>query len=232
MDLSPQWSTVHGPDGAFDAFLALPRSGHGPPLLLLQEIFGVNAHIRSVAEQYAADGYVVLAPDLFWRQGRRLEFGYDEADWGRAAQCMQRADVAQAQADIGAAAAALRALPGAEGQLAVLGYCWGGRMAYLALANGHAAHAVAYYGGGIQNCLQRASDIRAPLLLHFGGRDMHIPRAAVDTIAECFAHNGQVTIELYPEAGHGFNCSHRSSYHQRSAAEAHGRTLLFLSQHQ
>ena len=82
MDLSTQWTTVPGPDGEFDAFLALPRSGHGPALLLLQEIFGVNAHIRAVAEQYAADGYVVLAPDLFWRQGKRLEFGYGEADWG------------------------------------------------------------------------------------------------------------------------------------------------------
>ena len=232
MDLSTQWTTVQGPDGAFDAFLALPRGGHGPALLLLQEIFGVNAHIRSVAEQYAADGYVVLAPDLFWRQGRRLEFGYDEADWGRAAQCMQRADVAQAQADIGAAAAALRATPGAEGKLAALGYCWGGRMAFLALANGHAGHAVAYYGGGIQNCLARAADIRGPLLLHFGGRDAHIAPAAVASIAQAFEHNEQVEIHLYPEAEHGFNCSHRSSYHQRSAAEAHGHTLLFLSEQQ
>jgi len=232
MDLASQWRTVQGPDGAFDAFLALPRGGHGPALLLLQEIFGVNAHIRAVAEQYAADGYVVLAPDLFWRQGRRLEFGYDEADWGRAAQCMQRADVAQAQADIGAAAAALRATPGAEGRLGVLGYCWGGRMAYLALANGHADHAVAYYGGGIQDCLQRADAIQGPLLLHFGGRDSHIPRAAVRTIAERFAAREEVDIHLYPDAEHGFNCNHRSSYHQRSAAEAHGHTLLFLSANQ
>jgi carboxymethylenebutenolidase len=232
MDLSTQWITVAGPDGEFDAFLALPRSGHGPALLLLQEIFGVNDHIRSVAGQYAADGYVVLAPDLFWRQGRRLEFGYDEADWARAAQCMQRADVAQAQADIGAAAAALRATPGAEGSLAVLGYCWGGRMAFLALANGHADHAVAYYGGGIQDCLQRADDIQAPLLLHFGARDRHIPRQAVGAIAERFEHSENVEIHLYPEAEHGFNCNHRASYHQRSAAEAHGHTLLFLSENQ
>lgn len=232
MDFSSQWLQVAGPEGGFDAYLALPRSGHGPPLLLLQEIFGVNAHIRGVAEQYAADGYVVLAPDLFWRQGRRLEFGYDEADWGRAAQCMQRADVAQAQADIGAAAAALRATPGAEGRLAVLGYCWGGRMAFLALANGHADHAVAYYGGGIQHCLERADDIRAPLLMHFGGRDTHIPAAAVRSIAERFDARQQVEIHVYPEAEHGFNCSHRDTYHQRSAAEAHGNTLLFLSEHQ
>ncbi|WP_426168110.1 dienelactone hydrolase family protein [Pseudoduganella sp. R-34] len=232
MDLSTQWVTVQGPDGAFDAFLALPRSGHGPALLLLQEIFGVNAHIRAVAEQYAADGYVVLAPDLFWRQGKRLEFGYDEADWGRAAQCMQRTDVAQAQADIGAAAAALRATPGAAGRLAALGYCWGGRMAYLALANGHAEHAVAYYGGGIQHCLERADDIRAPLLLHFGGRDAHIPLEAVRQVAERFGAREQVEIHLYPDAEHGFNCNHRNSYHQPSAAEAHGHTLLFLSENQ
>ena len=232
MDLSTQWTTVDGPDGAFDAFLALPRSGHGPALLLLQEIFGVNAHIRSVAAQYAADGYVVLAPDLFWRQGRRLEFGYDEADWGRAAQCMQQADVAQAQADIGAAAAALRATPGAEGPLAVLGYCWGGRMAYLALANGHAELAIAYYGGGIQHCLERGTALQAPLLMHFGGRDTHIPPPAVRSIAEHFASRENVEIHLYPQAEHGFNCSHRSSYHQRSAAEAHGHTLLFLSENQ
>jgi carboxymethylenebutenolidase len=232
MDLSTQWTTVHGPDGAFDAFLALPRGGHGPALLLLQEIFGVNAHIRAVAEQYAADGYVVLAPDLFWRQGRRLEFGYDEADWGRAAQCMARADVAQAQADIDAAAAALRATPGAEGRLAALGFCWGGRMAYLALANGHADHAVAYYGGGIQDCLDRADDIHAPLLLHFGGRDSHIPQAAVSSIAERFGEREEVELHLYPDAEHGFNCNHRNSYHQRSAAEAHGHTLLFLSENQ
>ncbi|WP_373994397.1 dienelactone hydrolase family protein [Duganella sp. CF458] len=230
--MSTQWTTVAGPDGAFDAFLALPRGGHGPALLLLQEIFGVNAHIRSVAEQYAADGYVVLAPDLFWRQGRRLAFGYDQADWGRAAQCMQRADVAQAQADIGAAAAALRATPGAEGRLGALGFCWGGRMAYLALANGHADHAVAYYGGGIQDCLERADDIRAPLLLHFGARDAHIPRAAVHRIAERFEARAAVSLHVYPEAEHGFNCNHRSSYHQRSAAEAHGHTLLFLSENQ
>ncbi|WP_426320926.1 dienelactone hydrolase family protein [Pseudoduganella sp. R-43] len=232
MDLSTQWVTVQGPDGAFDAFLALPRSGHGPALLLLQEIFGVNAHIRAVAEQYAADGYVVLAPDLFWRQGKRLEFGYDEADWGRAAQCMQRTDVAQAQADIGAAAAALRATPGAAGRLAALGYCWGGRMAYLALANDHAEHAVAYYGGGIQHCLERADDIRAPLLLHFGGRDAHIPLEAVRQVAERFGAREQVEIHLYPDAEHGFNCNHRNSYHQPSAAEAHGHTLLFLSENQ
>jgi carboxymethylenebutenolidase len=232
MDFSSQWISVPGPDGAFDAYLALPRSGHGPAILLLQEIFGVNAHIRSVAEQYAADGFMVLAPDLFWRQGRRLEFAYDAADWERAAQCMQRADVAQAQADIAAAANALRATPGAEGKLTALGYCWGGRMAYLALANGHAEAAVAYYGGGIQQCLDRADDIRGPLLMHFGGRDTHIPRDAVRAIAERFGVREDVEIHIYPEAEHGFNCSHRSSYHQRSAAEAHGHTLLFLSDNQ
>lgn len=232
MDTTSSWIDIEDGAERFGAYLARPRGGAGPGIVLLQEIFGVNSHIRNVADQYAADGYVVLAPDLFWRQGRRLEFGYDDADWARAVQCKQRADTAQTQADIGAAAAALRATPGAEGRLAVLGYCWGGQMAFLALANGHADHAVAYYGGGIQNCLDRADDLRGPLQLHFGGRDQHIPQAAVRSIAERFAANEQVEIHLYPDAEHGFNCNHRSSYHQRSAAEAHGHSLLFLAEHQ
>jgi len=229
MDFSSQWISIDSADGSFDGFLALPRSGHGPAILLLQEIFGVNAHIRSVAEQYAADGFVVLAPDLFWRQQPRVEFGYDQQDWGKASSFMQRADVALAQADIGAAAARLRATPGAEGPLASLGYCWGGRMSYLAAANGHVDLAVAYYGGGIQDCLDRADDIKVPLQLHFGGRDSHIPPAAVRSIAERFNERDTVEIHIYPAAEHGFNCAHRSSYHQRAAAEAHGHTLLFLA---
>jgi len=232
MDCSPQWTSVPVPDGRLDAYLVLPRSGHGPGLLLLQEIFGVNAHIRAVAEQYAADGYVVLAPDLFWRQQPRLEFGYDEQDWARAAACMQRADVGLAQADIGAAAQVLRQTPSVAGNIAAIGYCWGGRMAYLAAANGHVDLAVAYYGGGIQHCLARADDIRVPLQLHFGGRDAHIPPDAVRSIAERLGERENVEIHLYPEAEHGFNCAHRSSYQQQAAAAAHGHTLLFLTDNQ
>jgi len=208
----------------------LPRSGSGPGIVLLQEIFGVNEHIRSVAEQYAADGFVVLAPDLFWRQGARIELGYGDADWKRAVELKGATQQNQAQADLRATAKTLRALPGVGPKIASLGYCWGGLLSYHAAADDLVDAAIAYYGGGIQNALNRADDIRVPLMLHYGGKDKHIPRDAIDKVVERFHDKDNVEIHLYGEAEHGFNCSHRSTYHQPSAALAHGYSLLFLSQ--
>ena len=198
--------------------------------MLLQEIFGVNQHIRNVADQYAADGYVVLAPDLFWRQGARIELGYGDADWQRAVELMQTTDFAKAQADIAATAQALRALDGVGARIATLGFCFGGRLSYHTAANGIVDAAVAYYGGGIQNGLDRAALIKVPLLMHFGGADSHIPADAVKSIAERFDDNDDVEIHVYENAQHGFNCNHRGAYQQRAAAQAHGNTLLFLGE--
>ncbi len=230
MSVTSQWIEIEAADGVFGAYLALPRGGKGPGIVLLQEIFGVNAHIRSVADQYAADGYVVLAPDLFWRDGARTELGYDDAGWKAAYALMQGTDVGKARADIALAAAALRAQPGVDGPIAALGFCFGGRLSYLAAAAGLVDAAVAYYGGGIQNQLELAGDVAVPLLLHFGGSDAHIPATAVAAIADAFGDNTEVEIHVYPDAEHGFNCSHRSSYHQRAAAQAHGNSLVFLAE--
>lgn len=230
MSVTSSWIDIDAADGRFGAYLALPRGGKGPGIVLLQEIFGVNAHIRSVAEQYAADGYVVLAPDLFWRSGPRIELGYDEAGWKRAVELMNATDVAKARSDIALTVAALRAQPGVEGKMAALGFCFGGKLSYLTAADGLVDAAVAYYGGGIQNHLDLADQINVPLLMHFGGKDAHIPAAAVKSIAERYADRPEVEIHLYPEAEHGFNCSHRDSYRQRSAAEAHGNSLVFLAE--
>lgn len=231
MPTSSQWLTIHSPDGPFQAYLALPHGGRGGPgIVLLQEIFGVNEHIRSVADQYAADGYVVLAPDLFWRQGPRIELGYDDADWKRAVALMNACDVALARADIALAAAALRARPGVGANIAALGFCFGGRLSFLAACDGVVDAAVAYYGGGIQNYLEQAARLAVPLQLHFGAEDDHIPAAAVRSIAERFAANEDVEIHLYPQAAHGFNCDHRAGYQQRAAAQAHGNSLLFLAE--
>lgn len=231
MSVTTKWIDIEAADGTFGAYLAIPHTGKGPGIVLLQEIFGVNEHIRSVAEQYAADGYMVLAPDLFWRSDKRIELGYDEAGWKRAVELMQATDVPKAQADIALTVAALKALPGLEGKLAVIGYCFGGRLAYNTAADGLVDAAIAYYGGGIQNQLQRADEIKVPLLMHFGAADSHISLEAVQTIAERFEDNDDVEVHVYPGAEHGFNCSHRSSYNQRAAAEAHGNSLTFLSDH-
>ena len=230
MSVTTQWIEIDSADGKFGAYLAIPHTRKGPGIVLIQEIFGVNEHIRSVAEQYAADGYLVIAPDLFWRNGHRIELGYDEAGWKRAVDLMNATDVGKAQTDIELAIDALKAQPGLDGGIASIGYCFGGLLSYHTAANGLVDVAIAYYGGGIQNQLDRADEIEVPLLMHFGEQDSHIPLEAVEKIAERFENNDNVEIVVYPEAEHGFNCSHRDSYNQRAAAEAHGNTLIFLGQ--
>lgn len=228
MSVTTQWIEIDSADGKFGAYLAIPHTLKGPGIVLIQEIFGVNEHIRSVAEQYAADGYLVIAPDLFWRNGHRIELSYDEAGWKRAVELMNATDLGKAQTDIELAIDALKAQPGLDGGVASIGYCFGGLLSYLTAANGLVDVAIAYYGGGIQNQLDRADEIEVPLLMHFGEQDSHISLEAVEQIAERFDTNDNVEIVVYPEAEHGFNCSHRDSYNQRAAAEAHGNTLIFL----
>ncbi|MRW87687.1 dienelactone hydrolase family protein [Pseudoduganella sp. FT26W] len=231
METNSQWIDIETADGTFGAYLSLPRGGKGPGIVLLQEIFGVNQHIRNVADQYAADGYVVIAPDLFWRHGARIELGYDEAGWKRAVELMQATDFATAQQDIGATIKVLRGLDAVGNEkIATVGYCFGGRLSYHTAANGLVDAAVAYYGGGIQNSLNRAPEIKVPVLMHFGAADSHIPQEAVKSIAEAFDSNEQVEIHVYEGAEHGFNCNHRDSYHQRASAQAHGHSLVFLGE--
>lgn len=214
----------------FAGYLALPPAGRGPGLLLFQEIFGVNAHIRAVAEQYALDGFVVLAPDVFWRQAPKVDLGYAGADYQRAIQLMQGYAAPDALADIGAATAALRARPEVGGaKVGAFGYCMGGRLAYLTAATAGVDAAVAYYGGGIHGQLDRAAAVKCPMLFHYAGHDDNIPPAAVDSVRKAFAGKA-AEFHLYPDAHHGFNCWARGAYHAPSAALAHGRSLAFLAQ--
>lgn len=210
----------------FAGYLALPPAGQGPGLVLWQEIFGVNAHIRAVAEQYALDGFVVLAPDAFWRQAPRVELGYGADDRPRAMALMQGYATPDALADAAAAVAALRALPEVGGaKVGSFGYCMGGRLAYLTAATTDVDAAVAYYGGGIHNSLDRAGAVRAPMQFHYAGLDDHIPPEAVQRVREALP---AAEVHVYPGAMHGFNCWARAAYHAASAALAHGRSLTFL----
>lgn len=231
MGISTAWVRLDGDDGAFDAYVATPHLGHGPGIVLIQEIFGVNEHIRAVAEQYALDGYMVIAPDLFWRAQPRLELGYDQAGWKRAVEIYNGFDIAKGQRDIATAVAALKARPGYDGKMASLGFCMGGLLSYHTVANGLVDAGVCYYGGGIAKQLARAPEIKAPTLLLFGEADEHIPPAAVDQIAAAFKDNPLVQMRRYPAAQHGFNCSWRDSYNMRASVKAHGETLIFLSDH-
>lgn len=208
--------------------LALPPAGHGPGLVLWQEIFGVNAHIQAVAAQYALDGFVVLAPDVFWRQAPRVQLGYEGADRAQALALMQGYGAEDALTDIAAGVAALRARPEVGGRkVGSLGYCMGGRLAYLAATTTDVDAAVAYYGGGIHGQLDRAPAVRCPMQFHYAAHDDHIPPEAVQRLQAALP---RAEVHVYPGAMHGFNCWARASYHAPSAALAHGRSLAFLAQ--
>jgi carboxymethylenebutenolidase len=211
------------------AYLALPPAGRGPGLLLLQEIFGVNEHIRGVAEQYALAGFVVLAPDVFWRQAPRVELGYEGADRERGMALAMALKPDDVGADLQAGVAALRARSELSGKLGAIGYCMGGRLAFTAAALGGVDAAVAYYGGGIQNSLALAPQIACPMLFHYAGEDPHIPLAAVEQVRQAMAGK-DAQIHVYADAQHGFNCWARGSYQPSAAALALGRSLGFLAE--
>ena len=224
------WTPLTATGGAMDAYLALPPGGRGPGLLLLQEIFGVNEHIRGVAEQYALAGFVVLAPDVFWRQAPRVELGYEGEDRQRGVALATALKPAELVADLQAAVAALRARPEVGGgRVGAIGYCMGGRLAYTAAALAGVDAAVAYYGGGIQNQLALAGQVACPIQFHYAGHDDHIPPEAVEAVRQAFIGK-PAELHVYPGSLHGFNCWARASYHAPSAALAHGRSLQFMAQ--
>jgi carboxymethylenebutenolidase len=228
--MNSKWIDIAAPDGgSFGGYLSLPPAGRGPGIVLIQEIFGVNAHIRAVADQYAMDGFTVIAPDVFWRMQRRLDIGYSQADMETGIGLMQRMDFDMAVADLGAVVSVLRALPACTGRVASLGFCMGGLLAYLAAAHAGVDAAVCYYGGGIPNQLAAAADIRVPVLFHFAANDAHIPLEGVEKVKAAFAGRVGSAVHVYAGADHGFNCWERAAYRQPAAALARGRSLAFLA---
>lgn len=230
--MNTRWIRIPALDGSpIDAYLALPPRGEGPGLVLWQEIFGVNGHIRTVAEQYAQAGFVVLVPDAFWRQQRRVELGYVGADRDHGMALMKAYTPAEQEADVQAATAALRALPEVGGRkVGALGYCMGGRLAYLCAAMAGVDAAVSYYGGGIQTRLELAPRVSAPMLFHYAGHDAAIPPEAVAQVQQALAGKA-AQFHVYAAAQHGFNCWDRAAYEPGSAALALGRSLTFLAEH-
>ena len=230
-----RWTSLPAEDGSLDAFVALPPAGRGPGLLLLQEIFGVNAHIRAVAEQYAQSGFVVIAPDLFRRQATQVELGYVGEDRERALTLMRGLSREQAVADMAVALAALRAMPECTGRIGALGYCMGGRLAFAAAALCGVDAAVCYYGGGIAaqpDLVALAGRITVPVQFHHAGHDPSIPPEAVAAVRAAMTRApavAQAEFHDYPQAQHGFNCWARAAHDPASAVLAQGRSLVFLS---
>ena len=164
-------------DSTFKGYLSIPASGSGPGLILLHEIFGLNQHIRDRADTYAEEGYVVLAPDLFWRIKPGVELGYSEEDFKTALTYRDRFDVEQAILDSRDALWALRANRACTGKVGAIGFCLGGLLAYLAAARLPVDAAAAYYGVGIDRHLGEAKSIQCPIALHFGSEDESVAAA-------------------------------------------------------
>jgi carboxymethylenebutenolidase len=214
--------------GRFDAYLAIPEAGSGPGLVLIQEIFGVNQHMRDVADLYAAEGYVVLCPDLFWRMEKGIELGQGDADRQKAFALFQQFDVAKGVDDVTATVKALRALKQCVGKIGALGFCLGGKLAYLAAAKSGVDCAVSYYGVGIEQSLALAGKIACPMVMHFAEKDQYVPVAAVEQIRQVFGGRPEIEIYVYPGVDHGFNRKTGAHYDKPAAGMAHSRSIALL----
>jgi len=219
-----EFATLQASDG-FEpgAYVSHPEGEPIAGLVVVQEIFGVNAHIRSVTDGYAKDGFFAIAPALFDRIERNVELGYEGADMQRARTFIPKLNAEKSLEDVAAAMEYAAAATGKK--VGVIGYCYGGTLAWLAATRLHPAVAVGYYGGQIAK--YAAETPSAPVMLHFGKQDAHIP---ADEVEKVQAAHPEVEIYWY-DAGHGFNCDARSSFNPAAAKEARERSLAFLKQH-
>jgi carboxymethylenebutenolidase len=202
------------------AYVAEPEGAVRGGIVIIQEIFGVNSHIRAVADGFAADGFKVIAPAMFDRIERNVDLGYDPDSIARGRELKGRMDWDNPLLDIQAAIATLSGL-----KVGVTGYCWGGSLAWLAATRlDDVSAAICYYGGQINDF--RDEKPKCPVLMHFGSEDGSIPMEAVEAIR---AAQPDIPIHVYEGAGHGFSCDHRGSYDASSATTARQRTMEFLA---
>jgi carboxymethylenebutenolidase len=229
IDMAGQWIDIKAADGGkFRGYLALPASGKGPGIVLCQEIFGINAYIREVADYYAEEGYVVLAPDLFWRLEKNVDLGYSEEEWKKAFDFLQRFDIDKGMEDITAAVRTLRTRPEVAGKVGALGFCLGGRLAYLAAARSGVDCAVGYYGVTIEKYLNEAAKIKVPMVLHFASEDKYAPPAAVEQIKSAFKGRSEVEIYVYPGVDHAFARTGGMHYDRPASMMAHSRSIALF----
>lgn len=223
-----QFTDLRSSDGfSFPAYVAQPAGRPKGGIVVLQEIFGVNSHIRAVADGYAHEGYLAVAPSTFHRVRPGVDLGYGQQDIQAGAALKQQVESLPAPGVLPDVQAAIDHAAQA-GKVGIVGYCWGGLLAWRAacLANGLAA-AVPYYGGGMTSPAEAARQPKCPVMVHFGEQDSIIP---MDTVAAFKRKHPEVPVHVYA-AGHGFNCDQRGSYDAPAAKLARERTLAFFAQH-
>jgi carboxymethylenebutenolidase len=218
-------------EGSFDCYVARPDVvGTYPVIIVLQEIFGVNEGIRSIADSYAAKGYIAVAPDLFWRNapGVQLWEG-NEADVAKAFELYKSYDFDHGVRDIAATISAARTLEGASGKVGVTGYCLGGLMTYLSATRTDGDAFAAYYGGGTDQYLEEANDIGAPILYHLAGDDAYIKPDVQEQIKAALADKLDAEVHIYPGCDHAFARPGGSHYDEAAARLANSRTDEFFA---
>ncbi|HEX7094651.1 MAG TPA: dienelactone hydrolase family protein [Acidimicrobiales bacterium] len=224
--------SIAAPDGErFDGYVALPDSGTGPGMLVLQEIFGVNAYIRDVCARLAEMGYVAMAPDVFWRLERNVELGGDDAALEAAYGYIRRYDWQAGIADLVAALDHLRAMPETGGRAGAIGFCFGGTTSFALACRARPDVVVSYYGSGVPDWLAEADGVTTPVLFHFGTKDPYIANEAVDAVRAWASGRANVEVRTY-DSGHAFD-NHRSAKFSDpvAAAEAWEHTTRFLQTH-
>jgi carboxymethylenebutenolidase len=218
--------TIKGSDGDFMAY----QAGEGPAIIVIQEIFGVNAVMRDLCDWLAGEGYTAICPDLFWRIEPGIQLtDKTEAEWARAFELYQAFDPDAGLKDIAATIAHAREAGAAK--VGAVGYCLGGYLAFLTAARTDADASVGYYGVGIQNALGEATGITKPLMLHIAGKDEFVPPEAQGQIHAALDDHAYVTLHDYPGRDHAFARQGGAHFHAEDAATANARTLAFFKHH-
>src|SRR6266571_3883771 len=223
--------TIEGRDGAFGAYISRPKTLPAPAVVVLQELFGVNADIRKTCDELAGQGFLAVAPDLFWRQEPRVDLSVtSEADWQHGLRLYQAYDRDAGARDVKDTANAVAKLPECTGRVAVLGYCLGALMVFLTAVRYGVDAAVAYHGGDTEKYLGEIDGLHAPMLMHLAEEDEFISKAAQAKIKAALAKKPNTTVYSYPGQHHAFARHNGAHYNAAAATLANGRTSEFLHQ--
>jgi carboxymethylenebutenolidase len=223
--------TIAGRDGAFGAYIARPKTLPAPAVIVLHEVFGVNADIRKHCDDLAAQGFVAVAPDLFWRQEPGVDLSVtSEPAWQHGLRLNQAYDRDAGAKDVKDTANAVAKLPECTGRVAVMGYCLGGLMTFLTAARYGVDAGVAYHGGDTEKYLGEVASLNAPLLMHLAEEDEFISKAAQAEIKAVLAKKPNATVYSYSGQRHAFSRNNGAHYNAAAATLANGRTSKFLHQ--
>lgn len=213
-------------DGEFGAYIALPPGGKGPGIVVIQEIFGVNTVMRGFCDFFAAQGYIAICPDLFWRQEPGIQItDQSQAEWDKAFSLYKGFHEAKGVDDLFVTLAYLREYPGCTGKAGAVGFCLGGKLAYLMATRTSCDVSIGYYGVGIENDLAEATAITKPLILHIAEKDGYCPPEAQAKIKAGLGNNPLATLYTYPNVDHAFARKGGEHYDKAAADLAEQRTL-------